>query len=115
TGDRSIATAHDRLICEVELSVVERRTQIYLKAVAVGRHQRLAQIDDLVTAAASALGLVHRDVCLDDELVGDVLPWSGEGHPDACRDRELHAANGERLDKRAIDAGCERLDVGRAL
>src|SRR6185437_16970481 len=33
TGDRSIATAHDWLICEVELSVVERRTQIYLKAV----------------------------------------------------------------------------------
>ena len=72
-GNRSVATAHDRLIRKVESSLGERRTQVDLEAVAVGCHQRLAQIDDLVTAATSALGLVHRDVRLDDELVGDVL------------------------------------------
>ena len=42
-------------------------------------------------------------------------PGSGEGHADARGNRKLHAADGERLDERAVDARRERLDVRRAL
>ena len=114
-GDEPVGAAHDGLVGDLELVLGERRAQVPLQAVAVVGLECLAQVDDLVAGAALALGLVHRQVGLDHQLVGDVLTRAGERHADAGRDRELGAGQHERCGERIVDAAGEDLDVGRAV
>ena len=56
-------------------------------------HRRL---EDLDTALAAALGQVHRDVGVADEIVGGPVVGAGHGHADAGSDREPVAGDVER-------------------
>lgn len=61
--------------------------------------------------AALAFRLVHRDVGVDDHLVGDSIAGPGVGDPDAGRDGQRRAGQDERGAERVLDAGSQDLDV----
>ena len=69
-------------------------------------HRRL---EDLEPALAAALGEVHRDVRVADELLGGPVVGAGDGHADAGPHRQAVTADVERLAQRRQDPLATRI------
>ena len=73
----------------------------------------LAQIDDLVTGAAAALGLVHRRIGILQKLVRKKVATARIGDADAGRHLHLDSGKDERRGDRIHHPGRDRFDLGR--
>ncbi len=88
-GDQAVLGPDDRLVGQGELLAVQGRTQVLHQLHTVRCDGCLGQVDDLVTVAALALDLVHRQIRVVDELIAHVVRVPSEGDPHAGGDRDL--------------------------
>ena len=94
----------DRLVDDLELAARDAPGELHAQAVAGhdrGVHQRLEDGDAIRPAA---LGAVHRDVGVAQQVVRAGDPVAGRGDADARADRDLLAQDRERDPQRVDDA-----------
>ncbi len=86
--DPPVADPHDRLVLGAQLPPFDGQAQVPLEHDHPLGQALFPYVDDLVGAAAPALGLVHGDVGLAEQLLG--IGLLGRGERDADTGRHLH-------------------------
>ena len=106
---------HDRVVDEMELAPLHGSPQRVLQRQTRARLRVHALAEDLVTRAASLLGLVHRRVRVAKDLLGAGVGRLAQGDPDARRDEDLLGPQVEGFPQRLVVPNRRRPRVVDAL
>ena len=84
-GHTTVVGADDRLVDRSQLSSLRGSTQLALQIQPLLSDVLLTEVDDLMTAATFALGLVHRRIRVFEEVRGELVGPTRVRNPDARR------------------------------
>ncbi len=111
TGDQPIGCTDDRLVRDVQVTAAEGCPQVLVQGHALVGLVSSPQVDHLVGGSALALGLVHRGVRINNQLVANSSTGSGVSDADTGSDTELRVGESERGGERLIDPSGQPFDV----
>ena len=100
--DRAVFQPHDRLVQDGDLLALERAAQFGFERQAVGLARAHRRLEHLDAVAADALGVIHRELGVLEDLLGAVRLAVGEREADRGGQEDLAVVEGDRR----ADASC---------
>src|SRR5580704_15371167 len=109
--DAPVAGPDDRLVLHAELATPTGATQVALQACALLDQALLAEVDELVAGAALALRLVHGEVSVVEDLLGEMVAPSRQRDADAGGRVHVTARQDEQVGEPGADPRGDGIDL----